>query len=494
MQLAVNQFYKYQPASKWAFEVQFSNPMLVNKTKTAGGAIYSLKSSETFTPKDLERISQAVVSITQPKYDIEAFTNCYGNFDFVIPMYDVNNIQLTVTFEDTDDCLISYKFLTSLMGGSKGDSGIPAWLNIHETILLTITEYNTYNYDVERPNTFESQQRNWNSTSVKSYFCKMIEYTEPNYNRTSEDAHATTMTIKFLAVPAHPAIVNDNPILTDGVEEVNVKQELENLTKEIKDLFKTVGYVFKSAVGLMDKDFIPDLKDVYADMMKYFGNVSTLTYAQIEQWYKNHALSDSSLGQCARGPNLLFQLYQYIESGAAAKGESRKYVSVESAAKFGKGTGTTELVTGKFTDVSGKYNQKFYANGEEFLKVVQENLKPGEYITFTYTKADGSPSKHIVFRTFDKDATGKDIWWSDFKQQTATAARTGSNFTIIDSFSVDNAVIDSSKLALPKQEPAQQPATDTTTVKTETTPKPQVKTEETTTKQADSLDTMFGNY
>ena len=320
------------------------------------------------------------------------------------------------------------------------------------------------------------------------------------------------MTITFLAVPAQPAIVNDNPILTDGVEEVNVKQELENLTKEIKDLFKTVGYVFKSATGLMDKNFTPDLKDVYADMMKYFGNVSTLTYAQVEQWYKNHALSDSSLGQCARGPNLLFQLYQYIESGAAAKGESRKYVSVESAAKFGKGTGTTELVTGKFTDVSGKYNQKFYANGEEFLKVVQENLKPGEYITFTYTKADGSPSKHIVFRTFDKDATGNDIWWSDFKQQTATAARTGSNFTIVDSFSVDNAVIDSSKLALPKQEPAQQPVTDTTTVKTNSTTsnskvpaqqpakqdtapqQPPVKTETPTVKQTDSLDMMFGNY
>lgn len=513
MQLAVNQFYKYQPASKWAFEVQFSNPMLVNKTKTAGGAIYSLKSSDTFTQKDLERISQAVVSITQPKYDIEAYTNTYGNFDFVIPMYDVNNIRMTVTFEDTDDCLISYKFLTSLMGGSKGDSGIPAWLNIHETILLTITEYNTYNYDVERPNTFEAQKRNWNSTTVKSYFCKMIDYTEPNYNRTSEDAHATTMTITFLAVPAQPAIVNDNPILTDGVEEVNVKQELENLTKEIKDLFKTVGYVFKSAVGLMDKDFIPNLKDVYADMMKYYGNVSSLTYAQVEQWYKNHALSDSSLGQCARGPNLLFQLWEYIESGAAAKGENRKYVTVSKADALGKGgTGTTSNVTNKFTDVSSKYTTKTYTNAAEFEKAVKANLKPGEYVTFTYTKADGQRSQHVVFRSFDENATGKDIWWSDFKQQSATAMHSGSNFTIVDSFKVENAVIDSSKLTLPKQEPAQQPATNTTATKTDSTtsnskvsaqqqvkqntaPKqPPVKTETTTVKQADSLDTMFGNY
>ena len=496
MQLAVNQFYKYQPASKWAFEVQFSNPMLVNKTKTSGGAIYSLKSSDTFTQKDLERISQSVVSITQPKYDIEAFTNTYGNFDFVIPIYDVNNIRLTVTFEDTDDCLISYKFLTSLMGGSKGDSGIPVWLNIHETILLTITEYNTYNYDVERPNTFETQQRNWNSTSVKSYFCKMVEYTEPNYNRTSEDAHATTMTITFLAVPAQPAIVNDNPILTDGVEEVNVKEELANLTKEIKELFKTVGYVFKSATGLMDKDVIPNLKNVYADMMKYYGNVSSLTYAQVEQWYKNHALSDSSLGQCARGPNLLFQLWEYIESGAAAKGENRDYVTVSTADALGKGgTGTTSNVTSKFTDVSGKYKNKNYATAAEFEKEVKSQLKPGEYVTFTYVKADGKKSQHVVFRSFDENATGKDIYWSDFKQGTATAMHSGSNFTIVDSFKVDNAVIDSSKLALPKQEPAQQTETNTTTVKTETKPQQQVKTEETTTtKQVDSLDMMFGNY
>lgn len=514
MQLAVNQFYKYQPASKWAFEVQFSNPMLVNKTKTAGGAIYSLKSSDTFTQKDLERISQAVVSITQPKYDIEAYTNTYGNFDFVIPMYDVNNIRLTVTFEDTDDCLISYKFLTSLMGGSKGDSGIPAWLNIHETILLTITEYNTYNYDVERPNTFETQKRNWNSTSVKSYFCKMIEYTEPNYNRTSEDAHATTMTITFLAVPAQPAIVNDNPILTDGVEEVDVKQELENITKEIKELFKTVGYVFKSAAGLMDKDVIPNLKDVYADMMKYYGNVSSLTYAQVEQWYKNHALSNSSLGQCARGPNLLFQLWEYIESGAAAKGENRNYVTVSKADAMGKGgTGTTSNVTSKFTDVSSKYTTKTYATAAEFENEVKKNLRPGEYITFTYIKADGQRSQHIVFRSFDENAGQGDTYWSDFKQGSATAMHSGSNFTIVDSFKVDNAVIDSSKLALPKQEPAQQSATDTTTVNTDSTTgrsrvsvqqqptkqdtvpqQPQVKTETTTVKQADSLDLMFGNY
>ena len=448
MQLAVNQFYKYQPASKWAFDVNFSNPMLTCKTKTQTGAMFSLRSSNTFTEKDLQRISQSVVSITQPKYDIEAFTNTYGNFDFVIPMYDVNNIRLTVTFEDTDDCLISYKFLTSLMGGSKGDSGIPLWLNVHETILITITEYNTYLYDIERPNNYLAQMRNYNNTTVKSYFCKMIEYTEPNYNRAGENPSATTMTITFLAVPAQPAVVNDNPIFTNGVEEVDVKKEIKETLAAVEKVFETIGYSFKSlAYGWMKAKKV-NLKDVFNDMMSYFGDVSSLTYSQIEKWFKQNALvkGPKGISQCARGPNLLFQLYQYIESGEAAAGKDRDYVYVDSAAVFKKGTGTTELVTGKFTDVSGKYEQRNFTNPAEFNKYVQERLQAGEYITFSYIKADGKPSQHIVFKTFDKDATGNDIWWSDFRQGTATAMHSGTNFTIIDSYSVQDTVIDGSKL------------------------------------------------
>lgn len=432
MQLAVNQFYKYQPASKWAFEVQFSNPMLVNKTKTAGGAIYSLKSSDTFTSQDLERISQAVVSITQPKYDIEAFTNCYGNFDFVIPIYDVNNIRLTVTFEDTDDCLISYKFLTSLMGGSKGDSGVPAWLNIHETILITITEYNTYDYDIERPNTYESQKRNWNSTSVKSYFCKMIDYTEPNYSRTSEDAHATTMTITFLAVPAQPMIVNDSPILTNGVEEIDVKKELAEMKNTIKDVFKTIGYTLKSAAGWM-ADEIVDLKDVYADMKEYFGDKIPASRAEIQDWFTHHALSDIPLGNCTRGQNMLNQLYEYIESGEAKKGESRKYVSGGKASEFKNNVGIKADTTKTIVDTTNKtFATKEFATVDELNIAIRDKLNPGEYVTFEYTNTKGEKSQHIVSRSFD----GKETW-SDFNQKSQSGV-SGTSVKITGSFQVQD--------------------------------------------------------
>ena len=464
MQLAVNQFYKYQPASKWAFEVQFSNPMLVNKTKTAGGAIYSLKSSETFTPKDLERISQAVVSITQPKYDIEAFTNCYGNFDFVIPMYDVNNIQLTVTFEDTDDCLISYKFLTSLMGGSKGDSGIPAWLNIHETILLTITEYNTYNYDVERPNTFESQQRNWNSTSVKSYFCKMIEYTEPNYNRTSEDAHATTMTITFLAVPAQPMIVNDNPILTNGVEEIDVHKELVEMKNAIKDVFKTIGYTLKSAAGWM-ADEVVDLKDVYADMKEYFGDKIPASRAEIQDWFTHHALSDIPLGQCTRGQNMLNQLYEYIESGEAKNGESRKYVSGGKASEFKNNVGIKTDTTKTIIDTTNTtFATKEFATVDELNTAIRDKLKPGEYVTFEYTNTKGEKSQHIVSRSFD----GKETW-SDFNQKSESGV-SGTSVKITGSFQVQDKKYTPEMFGVKSD--SSNTSTDTTSVNVSATPLP----------------------
>lgn len=432
MQLAVNQFYKYQPASKWAFEVQFSNPMLVNKTKTQSGSMYSLKSSDTFTSQDLERISQAVVSITQPKYDIEAFTNCYGNFDFVIPIYDVNNIRLTVTFEDTDDCLISYKFLTSLMGGSKGDSGVPAWLNIHETILITITEYNTYDYDIERPNTYESQKRNWNSTSVKSYFCKMIEYTEPNYNRTSEDAHATSMTITFLAVPAQPMIVNDNPILTNGVEEIDVKKELAEMKNTIKDVFKTIGYTLKSAAGWM-ADEIVDLKDVYADMKEYFGDKIPASRAEIQDWFTHHALSDIPLGNCTRGQNMLNQLYEYIESGEAKKGESRMYVSGGKASEFKNNVGIKADTTKTIVDTTNKtFATKEFATVDELNIAIRDKLNPGEYVTFEYTNTKGEKSQHIVSRSFD----GKETW-SDFNQKSQSGV-SGTSVKITGSFQVQD--------------------------------------------------------
>ena len=445
MQLAVNQFYKYQPASKWAFEVAFSNPMLMTK-KVSNGTRYQLESMNTFSQQDLERINQAVVSITQPKFDIEPYTNTYGNFDFVVPIYDVDNIRLTVTFEDTDDCLISYKFLTALMGGSTG-APVPAWLNVHETILLTITEYNTYAYDLERPNTQEAQYHNWNSTTVKSYFCKMVDYTEPNYNRTSEDPSATTMQITFLAVPALPMIVDDDPIVSNGVEQLDVKGILSEYKESLKRLFSTVGYVFKSAVGFMTSESV-NMKDLYNTMMKDLGTATSMTYAEIEKWYNSHALSTTPLGQCSRGPNMLLQLYDYIESGKAARQEDKFYVAAGKADTLGKGTGiSTDLKNNKIRNTTDTtFTTKEFATNAALTNEITSKLKPGEYVTFTYKKDNGEQSQHVVFRSFD----GKSFW-SDFNQKSGSGIVGGSDFKITGSYQVADSTIAADKLSVKQQ-------------------------------------------
>lgn len=440
MQLAVKQFFNYQPASQWAFEVSFSNPMLVSR-KSDNGVTYQLQSTNTFTDEDLERISQAVVSITQPKYDIEPYTNCYGNFDFVVPMYDVNNIRLTVTFEDTDDCLISYKFLTSLMGGSVG-SNTPAWLNIHETVMMTITEYDTYDYDMERPNTYDAQHRNYNTTSVKSYFCKLIDYEEPNYNRNSEDPQATTVKLVFLAVPAVVTLVDNSLVVSSGVEEVPVENILQDLKNQAAKLFKNLKFTVATAAGYMLGQY--DLKTIYEDMVKDLGGAPK-SRADVEKWFEEHALAQSFLGQCSRGPGMLLQMYSYIESGQAAEGKSRDYVNQNAAHLFGKGNGVDQSVKNSITDITYKYNTT-QALTHEGIRSELTKLENGQYVTFQYTKTDANgnilrdekgnaiTSQHIVMKGYDGQ------YYSDKKQVTADGIKNGTNFKITGVYSVENKI------------------------------------------------------
>jgi len=480
MELAVKPFFDYKPASQWAFEVDFSNPMLVSKKRTKDGHHYQLTSTNTFSEQELLRISQAVVSVTQPKFDIEPYTNCYGNFDFVVPIYDTNNIRLSITFEDTDDCLISYKFITSLLGGSI-DSGVPAWLNVHETILITITEYDTYNYDIERPNTPQAQYHNINTTSYKSYFCKLVEYTEPNYNRTSEDAQATTVTLTFLAVPAYPTILDDRLIFTAGVEQIDVLSQAKEVIKMLKKVCKDIKFTVATALGYMDArdpKLEYTLKEIYDDMLKAFGGRIPKNLAELENWWKRHALSSSPNGQCSRGPNMLFQLVDYINSGRAAEeskeGYSGPYVQYKhapAAYAFGFGTGTSEEFRSHIRQISSGGTQTLTYN--EFTQQVQK-LGKGQYITFTYKrkKEDGTweDSKHIVFTTFEDTTNTYDKWWSDFLQK--SAAGTGANtkdFKITGIYEVDNVNLlggqenPEFKVEHAEQEP-EQPATPVTPV------------------------------
>lgn len=393
MKLAVNQFYEYRPASQWAFDITFSNPMVVSK-KSNNGVTYQLESTNTFTQSDLERISQAVVSCTQPKFDIEPYTETYGNFDFVVPLYDVNNIRLTITFEDTDDCLISYKLLSSLMGGSTANK-VPAWLNIHETILIGITEYKTYQYDATRPNSYQEQFRNWNNTVTKLYFCKLVEYTEPNYNRTSDNPQATTLKLTFLAVPAQVVMLNNAPIITGGVEEVDLTGELSSLVDNIKRLFGNIKFTFSILAGAFQKADIPAYAEQAKDWIKEKYGDTKVTVSRLQEWIKNADVklySNGPTGNCAAGVSLILSINSYANGTGTAEYKAR-------------GNGNT--YNADTTDIHKNMTQAD-------IDKAASNLKPGQSFIVRFGATTDHPNGHVVI--VSKDSTGKQQYTSDFNQ------------------------------------------------------------------------------
>jgi len=237
MQLSVKRFFDYRPASQWAFDLEFSDVKLINSEG-------QLVEAGMFSTEELDRISKAVVSITQQKYKIEADTKCYGNFDFTIPKYDANDITMTVTFEETDDLLISHKLVGALMGNVAG-SDSPAWLNVHPRIHLTIRRYNTYALDLDKT-AFVPRVNNNSINGEQKFCCKMSGYTEPSYNRTSESPSAATCTITFLLSNEND-FYNDESIKIVEPSDMQAAQKLRELVDTAKDFITTTGSVCNAA-------------------------------------------------------------------------------------------------------------------------------------------------------------------------------------------------------------------------------------------------------
>lgn len=258
MQLSVKDFYSYRPASQWAFSLEFSDISTVVEQKSESGTEYVRRFTNTLTLAERKRISQAVVSVTQPKYKIEADTKSYGNFDFTVPKYDTNDLQITVTFEETDDLLISHKLIGSLMGNILGHSS-PAWLNVHPTIELLLIRNNSYALDMAKPthillkgieNASNVYDRNFNALCDR-YVATMAAYTEPTYERTSESPSAATCTITFLLKPycneISTALVKNDDSYVDSIVTPSKVTAANTLDKLIK-VFGELSLVWTDAV------------------------------------------------------------------------------------------------------------------------------------------------------------------------------------------------------------------------------------------------------
>ncbi len=388
MKLAVNDFYNYRPASQWAFDVAFSDVCLLSEKSKING-VYQPMATGVLTDEDLLRIRQSVVTVTQPKFSITPNIKNYGHFDFPIPIYDTNDIRLTVTFEDTDDCLISFKLLAALSGNLVTPKEIPVWTNVHAGIFIRLYEYDTYNLDLTRPNTKSAQRANYNTTAVKYYYCKLIENTEPNYNRNSESPSAATLKLTFLSVPVLTYVVDTSAVTATEPSVVNVTELLEKYWENSKNLVKSLDKFIESASNDAYKRFknsnFAELAAQYKEWAKQKGKkYMTPTYATIGEWVRDakplahdgkEFFTDQAQGVCAAGVSWTYALLRTLQGDQTAA-----YTPMGNGSSWGKNVENIDSNTKKnqsFTDIeTAKHNLQ---NGQSFIVRMKDKTGENEF-------------------------------------------------------------------------------------------------------------------
>ena len=212
-----NVFGKYIPAQAYAFDVEFSDILKENKTKNQ----IEFVDSNFLTDEDRRRLKYAVTKVEMPKFEIEEVKSHFGNFNYSLPIYNPNKLIINIDMQETDDCLITYKFLKYFFNGHVS----PIWMNDQNAIRLTISQYDTYKYDMKMEN-----RRNKNRLDG-IYLCKLIAFSEPSYNY-SESVNAAPVTVRLSFI-----VINENYYDNiDGVKGVKYPTELSVIPKTEEEL------------------------------------------------------------------------------------------------------------------------------------------------------------------------------------------------------------------------------------------------------------------
>ena len=410
MKLAVNDFYNYRPASQWAFDVAFSDVCLLSEKTTING-IYQPMATGVLSKNDLLRIRQSVVSVNQPKFSIVPNIKNYGHFDFPIPIYDTNDIRLTITFEDTDDCLISFKLLAALRGNLVTPKEIPAWTNVHAGMFIRLYEYDTYNLDLTRPNTNSSQRANYNTTAVKYYYCKLIENTEPNYNRNSDSPSAATLQLTFLSVPVLTYAVDTSAVTATEPSTVDVDALLEKYWENANTIVDSINKFIESASNeaykrFKDSDFDEIAKQYWEWSQQKYGKYVTPSLSSVAEFIRSakplakdgkELFTESAQHVCAAGVSWSYALLRKLQGDDTAS-----YTPMGNGKNWGSNVENINKNT--------KANQSI-----DNIDSAANALKNGQAFIVRFDDKTGENEfGHVV--VISRDSTGKLNYTSDAKQ------------------------------------------------------------------------------
>lgn len=195
-------FNRYKPKQNYTFVVEIAD------ARTGG--------------KTYPRLASAVTSVSLVKVPIQTIQDDpqgFGQYWNIIPVHDVDSKEMRITFEETDDMLVTSLFAPRV---GQGNTYKDLWNGAE--FIITVTYFNEYKYDIDKHRASEHVER---------YYAIVKDFQHPSFQRTG-NVDKLDITVTFKVMLAENEISNGVVLEGDNM----------NYTKKIQERFKALCKLF----------------------------------------------------------------------------------------------------------------------------------------------------------------------------------------------------------------------------------------------------------
>ena len=204
-------FNRYKPKQNYTFVVEIADA-------SPGGKTYP-------------RLASAVTSVSLVKVPIQTIQDDpqgFGQYWNIIPVHDVDSKEMRITFEETDDMLVTSSFAPKV---GQGNTYKDVWYDAE--FIITVTYFNEYKYDTDKHRASEHVER---------YYAIVKDFQHPSFQRTG-NVDKLDVTVTFKVVLAENEISNN--VILEG--------DHMNYIKKIQERFKSLCKLFYGEENAAEK-------------------------------------------------------------------------------------------------------------------------------------------------------------------------------------------------------------------------------------------------
>ena len=205
-------FNRYKPKQNYTFVVEIADA-------SPGGKTYP-------------RLASAVTSVSLVKVPIQTIQDDpqgFGQYWNIIPVQDVDSKEMKITFEETDDMLVTSLFAPKV---GQGNTYKDVWYDAE--FIITVTYFNEYKYDNDKHRASEHVER---------YYAIVKDFQHPSFQRTG-NVDKLDVTVTFKVVLAENEISNN--VILEG--------DHMNYIKKIQERFKSLCKLFYGEENAAEKN------------------------------------------------------------------------------------------------------------------------------------------------------------------------------------------------------------------------------------------------